>query len=354
VFFLLAFPFEARDSLMSMQIKKIVARPAAIAALVLSVGMTGFTQPALATDLPTPEGWVLSWGDNFAGPAGSLPSSSSWRVDTGHSYPNGPANWGTSEVERYTTDPGNIRLDGKGHLLITPLRSADGEWTSGRLETIRDNFTVGEGGMLRMEARIQMPDITGPHALGYWPAFWALGSRYRDTMSWPGAGEFDIMESVNGLDAVWGILHCGINPGGPCGEPIGIGSRLPCPHEACTAGPHTFTFEWNRSVTPEQLRWFVDGQQVNQVAENQLSAETWHELTEQRGYFVLLDVAMGGGFSFVMAGWKPTPTPDTEPGHSMVVDYVAVWTKPATGKKVPAKPEMAADAAKPEATNGSR
>jgi hypothetical protein len=92
----------------------------------------------------------------------------------------------------------------------------------------------------------------------------------------------------------------------------------------------------------------VDGQLVNQVAENQLAAETWRELTQQRGYFLLLDVAVGGGFSYVMAGWKPTPTPDTEPGHSMVVDYVAVWTRSGNGQKVPAPPQMAADASKQE------
>ncbi|QAU23268.1 glycosyl hydrolase family protein [Dyella sp. M7H15-1] len=329
-----------------MQIKKIIVRPVPIAALSLVASLTSIPQLTQATDLPAPKGWVLQWGDNFAGTPGSLPSTTHWRVDTGHQYPNGPINWGTSEIERFTTHPANLHLDGKGHLLITPQRDANGQWTSGRIETIRDDFTVAEGGMLRMEARIQMPDVTGLKALGYWPAFWALGSNYRTNMKWPDSSEFDIMESVNGLDAVWGILHCGINPGGPCGEPIGIGSRLPCPHEACTAGPHTFTFEWNRSVSPEQLRWFVDGQLVNQVAENQMPAETWREITRQRGHFMLLDVAMGGGFSFVMAGWKPTPTPDTEPGHSMVVDYVAVWTKPGNGQKVPAPPEMAEDASK--------
>ncbi|GAB2562079.1 family 16 glycosylhydrolase [Dyella jejuensis] len=325
-----------------MLIKKFAPRAPALAFSFIA-SLAGFTNLAHAVDLPAPAGWTLQWGDNFAGPAGTLPSNTNWRIDTGHGYPNGPIDWGTSEIENYTSDPANIHLDGHGHLMIIPRRDASGQWTSGRIETLRDDFTAPDGGMLRMEARIQMPDVTGPRALGYWPAFWALGSSYRTTMAWPRAGEFDIMESVNGLDSVWGILHCGMNPGGPCGEPIGIGSRLPCPHEACTAGPHTFTFEWNRSVTPEQLRWFVDGQLVNQVAENQLSADTWRSLTQQRGYFMLLDVAMGGGFSFVMAGWKPTPTPQTEPGHSMVVDYVAVWTRPGTGKKVPAATEMAAE-----------
>jgi hypothetical protein len=329
-------------------IKKNITRASAVtAAISMLTGLIGFASPAFAVDIPSPPGWVLQWGDNFSGSAGSLPSATNWHIDTGHSYPNGPANWGTSEVESYTTDPANIHLDGKGHLLIVPQRDASGQWTSGRVESIRDDFTAPDGGMLRMEARIQMPDVTGPRALGYWPAFWALGGNYRKTMAWPESGEFDIMESVNGLDAVWGILHCGINPGGPCGEPMGIGSHLPCPHEACTAGPHTFTFEWNRSVTPEQLRWFVDGQLVNQVAENQFPAETWRELTQQHGYFLLLDVAVGGGFSFVMAGWKPTPTPETEPGHAMIVDYVAVWTHPGSGQKVQAPSQMAADASKP-------
>ena len=332
-----------------MQIKNISSRATAIVtACALGVGLAGFANSVQAVNIPSPDGWQLQWGDNFAGPAGSLPSAANWHIDTGHAYPNGPVNWGTSEIENYTSDPSNLHLDGKGHLMITPQRDASGGWTSGRIETVRDDFTAPNGGMLRMEARIQMPDVTGSRALGYWPAFWALGSNFRSSMVWPKAGEFDIMESVNGLDAAWGILHCGVNPGGPCGEPIGIGARLPCPHEACTAGPHTFTFEWDRGVAPERMRWFVDGQMINQVAENQMPAETWRELTEQRGYFLLLDVAMGGGFSFVMAGWKPTPTPETEPGHSMAVDYVAVWTKPGSGKKVQAQPEMAADANKPE------
>jgi hypothetical protein len=66
-------------------------------------------------------------------------------------------------------------------------------------------------------------------------------------------------------------------------------------------------------------------------------------LTDQRGYFLILDLAIGGGFSFAMSG-RPTPTPDTEPGHPMMVDYVAVWTRPGTGEKKPAVKDMSATA----------
>jgi beta-glucanase (GH16 family) len=42
-----------------------------------------------------------------------------------------------------------------------------------------------------------MPNVTGNAALGYWPAFWALGSPYRGNyQNWPGIGEFDVMENV--------------------------------------------------------------------------------------------------------------------------------------------------------------
>ncbi|WP_230473802.1 hypothetical protein [Dyella choica] len=136
-----------------------------------------FSHDAQAIDLPAPPGWQLQWGDNFAGPAGSLPSAANWRIDTGHGYPNGPVNWGTSEIENFAADPANLRVDGQGHLLITPQRDASGQWTSGRIETVRDNFNAPEGGALRMEARIQMPDVTGPRALGYWPAFWGAGKQ---------------------------------------------------------------------------------------------------------------------------------------------------------------------------------
>ena len=55
-----------------------------------------------------------------------------------------------------------------------------------------------------------MPNVTGAAALGYWPAFWMLGSPNRaDRWSWPGIGEFDIMENVQGLNWSYDVLHCG-------------------------------------------------------------------------------------------------------------------------------------------------
>ncbi|WP_246268387.1 glycoside hydrolase family 16 protein [Acrocarpospora macrocephala] len=272
----------------------------------------------------TPSGWSLVWSDDFNGSAGSLPSSTNWQIDTGHSYPGGPGNWGTGEIQNYTANSANVSLDGAGNLRITPIGSGQ-NWTSARIETRRSDFKPAAGRILRIEGRIQMPNVTGNAALGYWPAFWALGAPYRGNYwNWPAIGEFDIMENVNGLNSVWGVLHCGVSAGGPCNETTGLGSSRACPGSSCQSAFHTYRFEWDRSVNPNQLRWYVDGQQYHSVSQAQLDATTWNNMTSHAGYFILLNVAIGGAFPNALAGFG-TPTAATVSGRPMVVDYVAVW-----------------------------
>ncbi|MEZ7129876.1 glycoside hydrolase family 16 protein [Nonomuraea sp. AD125B] len=296
-----------------------------LTALVALTGLLVNAAVSASAAVPaTPSGWSLVWSDDFNGSAGTLPSSSNWIIDTGHAYPGGPANWGTGEIQNYTSSTSNLSLDGSGNLRITPLRSSSGEWTSARIETRRADFKPADGRILRIESRLQMPNVTGEAALGYWPAFWALGAPYRGNYwNWPAIGEFDIMENVNGINSVWGVLHCGVNPGGPCNETTGLGASRACPGSTCQSAFHTFRFEWDRSVSPNQLRWYVDGQQFHGVNQSQFDATTWANMTGHAGYFLLLNVAMGGAFPNALGG--QTPTAATVPGRPMVVDYVAVW-----------------------------
>jgi beta-glucanase (GH16 family) len=281
---------------------------------------------AQASVPPPPAGWTTVWSDDFDGPSGTLPSGANWIIDTGHGYPGGPTNWGTGEIQNYTNSTSNLALDGTGNLRITPRRDAAGNWTSARIETQRSNFKPPAGGVLAIESRIQMPNVTGDAALGYWPAFWALGSPYRGNYwNWPGIGEFDIMENVNGINSVWGVLHCGVNPGGPCNETSGLGASRACPGSTCQAGFHTYRFEWDTSVSPNQLRWYVDGQQFHSIDQGQLPADTWSNMTSHAGYFILLNVAIGGAFPDALNG--PTPRASTVPDRPMIVDYVAVTSK---------------------------
>jgi beta-glucanase (GH16 family) len=299
-------------------------RSKAAGLLVAVAALAGSTSGASASAPTAPAGYTLTWSDDFTGPAGSAPSSANWITDTGTSYPGGAANWGTGEVETYTGSPANLQLDGSGDLQITPVRDKRGNWTSARIETQRTDFQAAPGGKALIQARIAMPNITGSGAAGYWPAFWTLGDAFRGNyQNWPGIGEYDIMENVNGINSVWGTLHCGTNPGGPCNETNGLGASTACPNSACQGNFHTYGLEWDRSASPEALRWYVDGVLFHTVTSDQMDATTWANATHH-GHFILLNVAMGGAFPNAFST-QPTPTRSTVSGVPMIVDYVAVY-----------------------------
>ena len=311
--------------------RRIVRRPgrrallAGASALVL-VGASFVTVTANADVPATPDGFELVFSDDFDGAAGALPSED-WIPQIGHRYENPPGadNWGTGEIAAHTNDPANVSTDGNGNLRITPLRDGAGNWTSARIETRRTNFEAPEGGILRVEGRLQVPNVTGEQALGYWAAFWMLGAPFRGVhTNWPIVGEFDIMENVNGLNTTHGVMHCGVAPGGPCNEFNGIGANRSCPGSTCQSGFHTYRFEWDRTAATEELRWFVDDQQFHTISEADLPADTWTNATNH-GYYIIMNVAIGGGFPNGVSGIG-TPVAATEPGNPMVVDYVAVWT----------------------------
>jgi beta-glucanase (GH16 family) len=279
---------------------------------------TAASSPALVTAAP-PAGFTLLWRDDFEGSAGTAPSVANWKYDVGPG-----SGFGTGEQETMTSNLANVQLDGSGHLAITPIRSGVNDWTSGRIETLRSDFEAPAGGILRVEGSLQQPNVTAVDGMGYWPAFWMLGAPLRSGGSWPGVGEIDLMEDINGRSSEYGTLHCGTAPGGPCNENSGIGSgELPCP--GCQTSFHTYAIEHDRSKTPEELRWYLDGKQIFAVQSTRVDEATWTNAMHH-GFFVILNVAMGGGFPAALGG---VLLPSTASGRPMLVDYVAVYTKPA-------------------------
>ncbi|WNI24670.1 acyltransferase family protein [Streptomyces sp. ITFR-16] len=277
---------------------------------------------------PARGGWSELMREEFDGPAGSRPASSRWLYDRGTCYPGCPApRWGTGEVETMTDSTDNVRLDGKGALEIVPTRR-DGRWYSGRIESRRSDFAPPPGGVLRIEASIALPDVTGPAAGGYWPAFWTLGAGLRDGYTgWPAIGEIDVMESVNGRDTVFGTLHCGTAEGGPCEEPAGLTSpRQTC--QGCRGSFHTYAVEVDTAPGAEEVRWYLDGRVYHRVKASAMDAATWDRALK-RGQFLILNVAVGGGLP---AADGATAGPATEAGHPMRVARVTVSARQGAGR----------------------
>ncbi|MEV0886868.1 acyltransferase family protein [Streptomyces microflavus] len=312
-----------RDDAHLTNVAAVVLAPRLERLLTDSGALPAATAPATpaAPAAPGADGWTELLRDDFDGPAGSRPSPADWQYDLGTCYPGCPApQWGTGEIETMTDSTDNVRLDGKGALEIVPTREGE-QWSSGRIETVRSDFAPPPGGVLRIEASIALPDVTGPKAAGYWPAFWTLGAPLRDGYTgWPGVGELDIMESVNGRDTVFGSMHCGVLEGGPCEEPVGLTSG-PQTCASCRTEFHSYAVEVDLGA--REVRWYLDGRVYHRVSAGRMDAGTWKRAVDH-GVFLILNVAIGGKLPVADGA---TAGPATEPGHPMRVDQVTVKVK---------------------------
>ncbi len=75
--------------------------------------------------------------------------------------------------------------------------------------------------------------------------------------------------------------------------------------------------ELDYSTSPQQIRFYLDGNNFTTVYSNQVDATTWAEATST-GFFMMYDLAIGGS-------WPGNPTSSTVSGASMVIDYARVY-----------------------------
>ncbi|MDT7726404.1 MAG: hypothetical protein QOI21_2980 [Actinomycetota bacterium] len=275
-------------------------------------------QPAAVPAAPA--GFTTTWSDDFTGAANSALDTGTWRYDAGPG-----SSFGTGEIETTTTSTSNVYQDGNGHLAIKALHSGtdpNAGWTSGRIETQGDGFGAQPGGVVRMQASIQQPNLSTANGAGYWPAFWMLGAPLRVGIPWPGSGEVDIMEDINARSSLFGTLHCGVSPGGACNESTGLGSgERAC--GGCQTGYHTYAVELDRSTSPEQIRWYLDGVNYFTLNSSQVDATSWANAVDH-SFFIIFDLAIGGAFPAAFGGG---PNAATASGGQLNVDYVAVYNK---------------------------
>jgi beta-glucanase (GH16 family) len=258
---------------------------------------------------PAPAGWTTVFKDGFAGQAGQTPAKANWFYDIGTGY-------GTGEVEQTASSTRNVSLDGHGHLVLKATRAANGRWTSARIESARDDFQAPAGGELELTASIKQP--APANGLGYWPAFWALGSPMRAGGGWPQSGELDMMEDVNGLNQASQTLH---DAAGSDGHPL-----TGCKGSTCESGYHAYSVIVNRkNANAEYLQFLMDGRVTSTITEAEVGPTAWRQAIDH-GFFIIVDLAMGGNYPDGECNCT-TPTAATSSGASLSVRYVAVYEK---------------------------
>ncbi|MFG1606468.1 ricin-type beta-trefoil lectin domain protein [Actinoplanes sp. NPDC049265] len=300
-----------------------------LALTALSLTTVVITSPEAQASIPAaPPGFTLTWSDDFDGAAGTGIDQSQWKYDTGPG-----SNFGTGEIETMTSSTSNVYRDGQSHLVLQALHSGSDPragWTSGRIETQAATFGAEPGGVVRMESVLQQPNVNTSNGAGYWPAFWMLGAPLRSGVTWPTSGEIDIMEDINGRSSLFSTLHCGVNPGGPCNESTGLGSgERAC--GGCQTGFHDYAVEIDRSTSPEQIRWYFDGNNFFTLQATAVDATTWANAVDHP-FFIIYDLAIGGGFPDAFGGG---PFASTVSGGKLIIDSVAVYNKGGGGTPPP-------------------
>ncbi|MFC9859132.1 MULTISPECIES: discoidin domain-containing protein [unclassified Streptomyces] len=241
---------------------------------------TGGSANAAYPPLPRNPGgaYNTTFFDDFTG---SGLDRSKWRVvRTGTEM--GPVN---GESQAYVDSPDTIRTE-NGALVLeskyckgcTSTPNGTFDFTSGRVDTnTRFDFTYG-----RVSARMKLP--VGD---GFWPAFWMLGSDVDNpAVSWPGAGETDIMENIGYGDWTSSALH---GPGYSADGNVGKSQTFPNGGRADQW--HTYGVEW----TPEGMTFTVDGQVVQRTSRQKLESTRGKWVFDHNQY-VILNLALGGAY----------------------------------------------------------
>lgn len=247
--------------------------------LVRSYRNTGILLITTLLALPFAASGQVLWSEDFN--TGTAPDSNVWSYDTGG------GGWGNSELQEYTNDPANVRVEG-GHLIITAqeqiLRGNRRSFTSARIKT-EDKLTFQYG---TIEARIMVPDL----ADGLWPAFWTLGNNF-STVGWPDSGELDVLEMGSAAAISAGVVNREVSSAAHW-EHNGGGADYGLSYVSPTdlnGSFHTLRMEW----TPDLISTYVDGNWIWSIDITSGSCTDCSEFHQP--HFMIFNLAVGGSFT---------------------------------------------------------
>jgi len=237
------------------------------------------------------------WSDEFD--TGTSLDSAVW------SYDLGAGGWGNQELQEYTNNPENVRIE-SGNLVITVQDTGTG-FTSARVRT-EDKLTFKYG---TIEARIKIPDL----ADGLWPAFWTLGNNFSQ-VGWPYCGELDVMEMGSSSAISAGVINQRVGSAAHW-DNEGVWSSFSRHLDSISRLDdefHIFTMDW----TPEWITTYLDGKQIWTFyikTGNCADCSEFHQ-----PHFIILNMAVGGNYTGLLSKNQITATTPAE----MLVDYVRI------------------------------
>ena len=254
---------------------------------------------------------MLVWTEEFNSP---VLDTSIWSYDLGDGCASGICGWGNNELQLYTNDPTNVRVEG-GELIITALsQTVNGSgtdqptFTSARVKT-QNRLAIQYG---TIEARIQLPDV----ADGLWPAFWTLGSSI-SSVGWPACGELDIFEMGSAAAISEGVVNRRVGSTAHWdigGNYAGYGETYTSATDLDDSY-HIYRMEW----TPTYVATYIDGIWIwtmNLSDPQSFSGEEFHA-----PHFLLLNLAVGGNYTGITDAGNITATFPAE----YRVDWIRVY-----------------------------
>lgn len=239
----------------------------------------------------------LVWSDEFNIPG--EPDTSRWNYDLGDGCPN-VCGWGNNELEYYTKDPKNVRVEDDMLIIEAHKDSLSGKaFTSTRIVSkLKGDWLYG-----RMEIKAKLP-----RGKGTWPAIWMLSTDWRYG-GWPASGEIDIMEHV-GHDP--GVIHGTIHT-----ETYNHGKQTQKEGKVMIAGAqdefHVYAINW----TKNKMEFYVDGKLYHSVTKG--INDTFKEWPFDQRFHLIMNLAVGGNWGGAQG------VDDSIWPQKMEVDYVRVY-----------------------------
>ena len=214
------------------------------------------------------EGFNLVWNDEFN--VDGKPDDTKWDYDIGGH------GWGNNELQYYTSDSVNVRVNnGKLEIEAHYYPNSTVEYTSARIVTkSKGDWLYG-----RVEVKAKLPA-----GLGTWPAIWMLPTDW-EYGGWPASGEIDIMEHVGyEPNVVHGTVHTEA-----FNHSIGtqFGDQLTIP--TAISDFHIYAIEWSE----DKIDFYIDDNKYFTFNNVNLTYKEW---PFDKRFHLIMNIAFGGNW----------------------------------------------------------